>query len=173
MVFTSAYCGDRLSYFLKGTKMRNLAELNCQNSFCVDFHTWCSWVIEQLRNFNNACCSWALAELHSFICTFWTYFVMFLSFLSTQQYKITCKNRPFLAGVPGNGIFLAAWFENDHKGTNVWVSAFTAYCFSSAFAFNEAFLAHSQEWAAVSVCSAYYPQSLAGTSKAPGELQAF
>lgn len=30
-------------------------------------------------------------------------------------------------------------------GTDMWVSAFTAYCFSSAFAFNEAMLAQLKE----------------------------
>lgn len=40
--------------------------------------------------------------------------------------------------------------------------------FSSAFAFNESLLAHSKQWPTQSVCSKYFPQSLAGTSKALG-----
>ncbi len=37
-------------YLLKGTKMQNLAEHNCQNNFCAGFHT-CSWSIEQFTQF--------------------------------------------------------------------------------------------------------------------------
>lgn len=43
---------------------------------------------------------------------------------------------------------------------------------STAFVFNEAFLAPSQERATLSAHSKYYPKSLAGTSKAPSALQA-